>query len=60
MNHADIVRAYYAAWTADDRDGLICEWRDYFDLQTVLKQLVLLLDGSRPPQAKDQAAGSRG
>jgi limonene-1,2-epoxide hydrolase len=141
MNHAEIVRAYYAAWTADDlegvlrlctddivavnvpigpihgkdmvraflarfgkgmtdkrydvhrifadetsaavegvenylkdgkqvslpymstflfRDGLICEWRDYFDLQTVLKQLDLPLDGSRPPQAKEQAAGSRG
>lgn len=33
------------------RDGLICEWRDYFDLQTVLKQLGLPLDGSRPAQA---------
>lgn len=42
------------------RDGLICEWRDYFDLQTVLKQLGLPLDGSRPPQATEQASGSRG
>lgn len=33
------------------RDGLICEWRDYFDLQTVLKQLDLPLDGSRPARA---------
>lgn len=33
------------------RDGLICEWRDYFDLQTVLQQLGLPLDGTRPPQA---------
>ncbi len=30
------------------RDGLICEWRDYFDVQTVLRQLGLPLDGSRP------------
>jgi limonene-1,2-epoxide hydrolase len=30
------------------RGGLIAEWRDYFDLQTVLKQLELPLDGSRP------------
>ena len=37
------------------RDGLICEWRDYFDLQTVLKQLDLPLDGSRPQQ---NASGS--
>ena len=37
------------------RDGLICEWRDYFDLQTVLKQLDLPLDGSRPQKA---ASGS--
>jgi limonene-1,2-epoxide hydrolase len=42
------------------RGGLICEWRDYFDLQTVLKQLDLPLDGSRPPQVKEQSAGSRG
>lgn len=28
--------------------GKICEWRDYFDLQTVLRQLGLPLDGSRP------------
>ncbi len=27
---------------------LIREWRDYFDLQTVLRQLDLPLDGSRP------------
>jgi limonene-1,2-epoxide hydrolase len=33
------------------RDGLISEWRDYFDLQTVLKQLDLPLDGSRPAKA---------
>src|SRR5215213_5307195 len=30
------------------RGGLIREWRDYFDLQTVLRQLGLPLDGSRP------------
>jgi len=30
------------------RDGKIAEWRDYFDLQTVLRQLGLPLDGSRP------------
>jgi limonene-1,2-epoxide hydrolase len=139
MNHADIVRAYYAAWTADDvegvlrlctedivavnvpigpihgkdkvrafvarfgngmthkrydvqrlladdtavvvegienyvkdgkqvslpymstflfRDGLICEWRDYFDLQTVFRQLGLPLDGSRPPQPRDRQPGA--
>lgn len=33
------------------RDGLISEWRDYFDLQTVLRQLDLPLDGSRPVKA---------
>ena len=33
------------------RDGLISEWRDYFDLQTVRKQLELPLDGSRPAKA---------
>ena len=37
------------------RDGLICEWRDYFDLQTVLKQLELPLDVSRPAKV---ASGS--
>lgn len=30
------------------RYGLVCEWRDYFDVQTVLRQLGLPLDGSRP------------
>ena len=30
------------------RGPLIAEWRDYFDLQTVLRQLGLPLDGSRP------------
>lgn len=29
-------------------DGKIREWRDYFDLQTVLRQLDLPRDGSRP------------
>jgi ketosteroid isomerase-like protein len=29
------------------RDGKIAEWRDYFDLQTVLRQLGLPLNGSR-------------
>ena len=29
------------------RDGKIAEWRDYFDLQTVLRQLGLPLDGRR-------------
>lgn len=33
------------------RDGKICEWRDYFDLRTVLKQLGLPLDGSKPAAA---------
>jgi limonene-1,2-epoxide hydrolase len=33
------------------RGSLICEWRDYFDLQTVLKQLDLPLDGSRPEKS---------
>jgi limonene-1,2-epoxide hydrolase len=31
--------------------GKIREWRDYFDLQTVLRQLDLPLDGSRPAPA---------
>lgn len=30
------------------RDGLICEWRDYFDLQTVLKQLDVPDEVPRP------------
>lgn len=34
------------------RDGRISEWRDYFDLQTVLRQLHLPLDGSRPAKAR--------
>ncbi|HEX7374148.1 MAG TPA: nuclear transport factor 2 family protein [Steroidobacteraceae bacterium] len=34
------------------RGGLIAEWRDYFDLQTVLKQLDLPLDGSKPARAQ--------
>ncbi len=29
-------------------DGRIREWRDYFDVQTILRQLGLPLDGSRP------------
>ena len=37
------------------RGSLICEWRDYFDLQTVLKQLDLPLDGSRPAQVAASA-----
>ena len=37
------------------RGPLICEWRDYFDLQTVLKQLDLPLDGSRPLKAAASA-----
>jgi limonene-1,2-epoxide hydrolase len=32
------------------RGTQIREWRDYFDLQTVLKQLALPLDGTRPAQ----------
>jgi limonene-1,2-epoxide hydrolase len=36
------------------RAGMISEWRDYFDMQTVLRQLGLPLDGSRP--AKTRAA----
>jgi limonene-1,2-epoxide hydrolase len=38
------------------RDGRISEWRDYFDLQTVLRQLDLPLDGSRPKGARTAAA----
>ena len=37
------------------RGDLICEWRDYFDLQTVLKQLDLPLDGSRPAKTASGA-----
>lgn len=37
-------------------DGKIREWRDYFDIQTVLRQLDLPLDGSRP--ARSPAAPS--
>jgi limonene-1,2-epoxide hydrolase len=33
------------------RGDQICEWRDYFDLQTVLKQLGLPIDGSKPAKA---------
>ena len=88
MSHADTLRAYYAAWVADDleavlalcsddlvatnvpigpirgtpvslpymssflfRGALIREWRDYFDVQTVLRQRGLPLDGSRPPRS---------
>lgn len=29
------------------RGALICEWRDYFDIQTVLRQRDLPLDGTR-------------
>ena len=36
------------------RDGKICEWRDYFDLKTLLEQLGLPLDGTR---AADTQAG---
>jgi limonene-1,2-epoxide hydrolase len=32
-------------------DGRIREWRDYFDMHTVLRQLGLPLDGSRPERA---------
>ena len=35
-------------------DGRIKEWRDYFDVQTILRQLGLPLDGSRP--VKEAAA----
>ena len=37
------------------RGEQICEWRDYFDLQTVLKQLGLPLDGSKPAKAAGSA-----
>jgi limonene-1,2-epoxide hydrolase len=30
------------------RDGLICEWRDYFDLKTLMDQLGLPLEASQP------------
>ncbi len=38
------------------RGALICEWRDYFDLQTVFKQLGLPLDGSRPASSAGPGA----
>jgi limonene-1,2-epoxide hydrolase len=38
------------------RDGLICEWRDYFDLQTVLKQLGLPPED--PRRSAQAAAGA--
>jgi limonene-1,2-epoxide hydrolase len=34
----------------------IRQWRDYFDLQTVLRQLGLPLDGSRPPSSGSTGA----
>ena len=37
-------------------DGRITEWRDYFDMQTILRQLDLPLDGSRPVAAPAEAA----
>lgn len=40
------------------RGELIREWRDYFDLQTVLRQLGLPLDGSRPPKKAAGGAAS--
>lgn len=30
------------------RDGLICEWRDYFDYRTLMDQLGLPLEASQP------------
>ncbi len=38
------------------RGALIREWRDYFDIQTVLRQRGLPLDGSRPARATAPAA----
>ena len=38
------------------RGALIREWRDYFDIQTVLRQRGLPLDGSRPPRRRRTAA----
>lgn len=40
------------------RGAQIREWRDYFDLQTVLRQLGLPLDGSRPPRTAPAAGGA--
>lgn len=36
--------------------GKISEWRDYFDMQTVLRQLDLPLDGSRPERLVAKAS----
>ena len=38
------------------RGEKICEWRDYFDMQTIYRQLGLPLDGSRAPKAPAPAA----
>lgn len=38
------------------RGEKISEWRDYFDLQTIYRQLGLPLDGSRPEKTDSSAA----
>jgi hypothetical protein len=35
MTHTDLMHKYYAAWVRGK------QWRDYFDLQPVLRQLGL-------------------
>jgi limonene-1,2-epoxide hydrolase len=40
------------------RGPLIREWRDYFDIQTVLRQRGLPLDGSRPPRSAGAEAAA--
>jgi limonene-1,2-epoxide hydrolase len=37
------------------RDGLICEWRDYFDLKTLMDQLGLPLESAAPAEAAGSA-----
>jgi steroid delta-isomerase-like uncharacterized protein len=38
------------------RGERISEWRDYFDMQTIYRQLGLPLDGSRPSRSTSSAA----
>jgi limonene-1,2-epoxide hydrolase len=40
------------------RDGLICEWRDYFDLKTLMDQLGLPLEDGAQPAATTEARGA--
>ena len=40
------------------RGALICEWRDYFDLKTLMDQLGLPLEPSQPAVAAQAASGA--